>query len=91
VSVDATRGDARDRWSSTDTVAGLLTMIAIAACALGLAWRPVRVIPFAVVLTLIAARMSDRQQRLVLAAVVACVIGWTAGMAVAVITERPLY
>jgi predicted cation transporter len=91
MSVDATPSDARDRWSATDTVAGLLAMIAIVACTLGLAWRPVRVIPFAVVLTLIAARMSERQQRLVTAAVVACVIGWTAGMAIAVITERPLY
>jgi hypothetical protein len=91
VSADATREEARGRWTQVDTIAGLLAMIAIFACALGLVWRPVRVIPFAIVLALMAARMSERQGRLVGWAVVACVICWTAGMAIAVITENPLY
>jgi len=91
VSVDATHEEARAGWSQTDTVAGLLAMIAIFACALGLVWRPVRVIPFAVVLTLIAARMSERQERLAGWALAACVTCWTLGMAVAIITENPLY
>ena len=91
MSVEATREDANRRWSQADTIAGLLAMIAIFACALGLIWRPVRVIPFAVVLMLIAARMSERQERLVGWALVACVACWTVGMAIAVITENPLY
>ena len=91
MSVDATREEAQGRWSPTDTVAGLLAMIALFACALGLVWRPVRVIPFAIVLTLVAARMSARQARLTGWALAACVACWTVGMAIAVITENPLY
>jgi hypothetical protein len=91
MSVDATRDDAQRRWTQADTVAGLLAMIAIFASVLGLMWRPVRVIPFAIVLTLIAARMSERQTRLVGWALAACVTCWTVGMAIAVITENPLY
>jgi hypothetical protein len=91
MSADATREEASGRWTQADTVAGLLAMIAIFACALGLIWRPVRVIPFAIVLTLIAARMSERQARLAGWALAACVTCWTLGMAIAVITENPLY
>ncbi len=83
--------DVQGRWSQADTIAGLLATIAMFACALGLVWRPVRVIPFAIVLTLIAARMSARQERLVGWTVAACVASWTVGMAIAVITENPIY
>jgi hypothetical protein len=83
--------EAQSRWTQADTIAGLLAMIAMFACVLGLVWRPVRVIPFAIVLTLIAARMSARQERLVGWAVAACVVCWTVGMAIAVITENPIF
>ena len=52
------------RWSATDTVAGLLATLSIFASCLGMIYRPVRIIPFAIVVALIAARMSERQQRL---------------------------
>ncbi len=79
------------RWSTADTVAGFLATLSIFASALGLIWRPVRLIPFAVVLALIAARMSARNQRIAWYAVVAAVVCWTAGMTIAVVTENPLY
>ena len=79
------------RWSTADTVAGFLATLSIVASALALVWRPVRLIPFAVVLALIAARMSDRNQRIAWYAVVAAVICWTVGMTIAVLTENPLY
>ena len=66
-------------------------MMAVFACALGLVWRPVRVIPFAIVLTLIAARLSARHERILGWAVAACVACWTVGMAIAVVTENPIY
>jgi hypothetical protein len=91
VSIDTAREERADRWSSIDTVAGLLAAISILASSLGVVWRPVRVIPFAVVLALIAARMSARQERLVAWAVGIAVACWTVGMTVAVITENPLY
>ena len=79
------------RWSTADTVAGFLATLSIVASALALVWRPVRLIPFAVVLALIAARMSERNQRIAWYAVVAAVICWTVGMTIAVVTENPLY
>jgi hypothetical protein len=79
------------RWSVTDTVAGLLATLSIFASSLGMIYRPVRIIPFAIVLALIAARMSGRQKRLTGAAIAVAVICWTVGMAIAVITENPIY
>jgi hypothetical protein len=79
------------RWSATDTVAGLLATLSIFASCLGVIYRPVRIVPFAVVLALIAARMSERQQRLSAAAVGVAVVCWTVGMSIAVITKNPLF
>jgi len=84
--------DAREpRWSAADTVAGFLATISIFASVLGLAYRPVRILPFAIVLALVAARMSARNQRLAGWALAAAVVSWTLGMTIAVVTESPLY
>ena len=79
------------RWSTADTVAGFLATLSICASGLGLIWHPVRIVPFAAVLALVAARMSERNQRLAFYAVIAAVVCWTAGMTIAVVTENPLY
>ena len=79
------------RWSAADTVAGFLATLSIFASAVGLVWRPVRLVPFAIVIALIATRMSARNERIAWYAVVAAVICWTAGMTIAVVTESPLY
>lgn len=79
------------RWSTTDTVAGFLATLSIFASGLGLIWRPVRIMPFAILIALIAARMSARNQRVAWFAVLAAVICWTAGMTIAVLTQNPLY
>lgn len=79
------------RWTVADTVAGFLATISILASGLALAYRPVRILPFAILLALIASRMSARNERLAGWAVAAAVICWTAGMAIAVVTESPLY
>ena len=78
-------------WSSRDTVAGLLATLSIFASCFGVIWKPVRIVPFAVLLALIAAVMSERQQRLAAWAVGVAVICWTVGMTIAVITENALY
>lgn len=90
MSVDAGTGTS-DRWSVVDTMAGLLATLSIFASALGLIWRPVRIIPFAVLLALVAGRMSARQERLATAAVAASVLCWTAGLTIAVVTKNPLF
>jgi hypothetical protein len=79
------------RWSTADTVAGFLATLSLFASALGLIWRPVRIVPFAILLALIASRMSARNERIALAAMLVGVVCWTAGMTIAVLTENPLY
>jgi hypothetical protein len=79
------------RWSTADTVAGFLATLSLFASALGLIWRPVRIVPFAILLALIASRMSARNERIALGAMLVAVVCWTAGMTIAVITENPLY
>ena len=92
MSVDVGGGaDVRERWTAADTVAGLLATVSIFASALGTIWRPLRILPFAIVLALVAARMSARQQRLAGFAVAAAVICWTIGLTIAVVTENPLW
>jgi hypothetical protein len=88
MSADAAR---EQRWSAADTIAGLLLMVSIFASTLGLVWRPARLVPFAVILALVAARMSARHERLATLAVAVAVVCWTVGMAFAVLTENPLY
>lgn len=90
MSVDP-RAQGATAWSATDTIAGLLASTSIFASVLALAYRPVRLLPFAILLALIAARMSDRQGRLVGIAVAVAVVCWTVGMTIAVATENPLY
>lgn len=87
----STQAEPAGRWTPADTIAGLLATTSIFTSAVGLAYRPVRLIPFAILLAFVAARMSDRQQRLGGLAVAAAVICWTIGMTIAVITEKPLY
>lgn len=79
------------RWSTADTVAGFLATLSLFASGLALIWRPVRLIPFAIVIALVAARMSERNQRIAWYAVVAAVVCWTLGMTIAVVTKNPLY
>ena len=90
MSVNA-RAEPSARWTAADTIAGLLATVSIFTSAVGLIHRPVRLIPFAVLLAFVATRMSDRQQRLVGVAIAAAVICWTVGMTIAVVTENALY
>ena len=84
-------GHTESRWSSADTVAGLLATISIFASVLGSVWRPVRILPFAILLALIASRMTARQERLVAFAIGASVVAWCIGMTIAILTQNPLY
>jgi len=88
----------RERSSATDTVAGLLAVgsIVLSGIAMGfglllqLDARPARVAPVAVVLALVAARMSERFQSLALKAALFAAFAWVIGMTVAVVTDGPL-
>jgi hypothetical protein len=79
----------RDR--PADTVAGFLATIALFAGLLSIAYKPVRIGPFALVVALIAVAMGGRHERLATWAVASVTVGWIAGMIVCVLTERPLW
>ncbi len=74
-----------------EAVAGLLASAAVFTSLLGLAYKPVRMIPVAVLMSLLATRMTERHSRLAAFAVGATVVCWTLGMTIAVLTERPLF
>ena len=81
----------RDGWTPVDIVAGFLASASIFVSALGLVYRPARMIPVAVLLALVAARMTSRHTRLAGFAVAAAVVCWTLGMTIAIVTQNPLY
>ena len=95
--------EAESRRESLDTLAGLMSAAAIFVGLLGATnfnlsisgthfeMRPVRIGVAAVVLALIAAAIGGRHHRLAAAAVAIAGASWVLGMAIAVITQRPLF
>jgi len=95
--------EAEARRNGLDTLAGLMAAAAIFIGLLGatnfnlsisgthLEMRPVRIGVAAVVLALVAAGIGGRHRRLAAAAVAIAGACWVLGMAIAVITQRPLF
>jgi hypothetical protein len=80
-----------DRDRPADTIAGFLAAVAIFAALFSLAYRPVRIDPFAIVVALIAAGMGGRHQRLAAVAVATASVCFILGMVIAILTEKPLF
>lgn len=80
---------ARER--PADAVAGLLASLSIFASMIGVVYRPVRLIPFAIGAALVATAMGGRHAKLAGFAVAVGGACFIAGMALAVITSHPLY
>lgn len=86
-------------YRSADAVAGLLgsASVVLSAIAMGgglllsVEAYPARTAPAAIVLALVAARMSARFQRLALKATLFAALAFVVGMTVAVVTESPLF
>jgi hypothetical protein len=79
----------RDR--PAETVAGLLAAAAIFISLMGLAYRPVRLVPVAILLALVASGIGGRNERLAQLAVAVGAACFAVGMALAVLTGHPLY
>jgi hypothetical protein len=75
----------------SETVAGFLAAAAIFLSFVGLAYRPLRMVPFAILLALIAAGIGGRNERLAMFAVAIGAACFAIGLAVAVITSHPLW
>ena len=80
-----------DRMSTADVVAGFLAVVAIAAALFSLAYRPIRVDVFAVILSFVAAGMADRNRRLAGIAVVTSAACFILGLLIAILTDKPLF
>ena len=83
--VPTTEGGARE------AVAGFLAAFALFVSLIGVAYRPARVIPVAILVALISACMTERHGKLAGWAVGVAAASFVVGMAVAVLTESPLY
>lgn len=80
-----------DRRSTADIVSGFLSVIAISAGLFSLAYRPVRVDTFAIILAFVAAGLSGRNQRLAGIAVAVTATCFILGMLFAILAEKPLF
>jgi hypothetical protein len=80
-----------ERTSPAETVAGFLAAAAIFVSLTGIAYRPLRLIPLAIVLALVATGIGGRVTRLATWAVGIGAASFAVGMAVAVITSHPLW
>ena len=76
---------------SADLVAGFLASLAIFISLIGIAWHPLRLIAPAIVISMVAAAMGGRQNRLAFAAVLVVAVSFFLGMTVAVVAQRPLW
>jgi hypothetical protein len=74
-----------------DAIAGLLASLALFAGLIGLVYRPARLIPFAILIALIATAMGGRHARLAAAALCVCGVCFIVGLALAVITNNPIF
>ena len=91
-------GSDEQRYTITDVIAGLLAagslLLSFIAIGFGLILqvepRPARLVPVALVLALVAGRMSVRYHRLAFAAVIVGMVSWVVGLTLAVITHHAL-
>jgi FtsH-binding integral membrane protein len=87
-----------DRASAKDTIAGLLAVASIVLSGIAMGFglllqldaRPARLAPVAILLALVAARMSDRFESLALKAALFAAFALVVGMTVAIVTDGPL-
>lgn len=74
-----------------DSFAGLIAALSIFASLIALAYRPARLVPFALLLALLAAAMGGSHRRLAATAVILGGVCFFVGMAIAVLTNNPIY
>ena len=74
-----------------ETIAGLLAAIAITAAVVSLAYRPIRLDVFAIVVSFVAVGIGGRHARLAAAAAAVSGLCFVAGLVIAVMTDSPLY
>jgi hypothetical protein len=81
----------QQRSGAAESIAGLLASLSIFASVIGLAYRPGRLIPVALLLALLATAIGGRSRRLAAFAIGVGAVCFVLGMAIAVITDNPIY
>ena len=79
------------RTRPAETIGGFLAAASIFVSLTGIAYRPLRLIPFAIILGLIAVGIGGRCERIGTWAASIGAVSFALGMAVAVITSHPLW
>jgi hypothetical protein len=79
------------RARPAETIAGFLAAASIFVSLMGIAYRPLRLIPLAILLALVATGIGGRAARLATWAVGIGALSFALGMAAAVITSNPLW
>jgi hypothetical protein len=74
-----------------EAVAGLLASIAIFASCIAVAYRPIRITPFTILLSLIAAGIGGRHQRLAAWALGISGASFIVGTLIAVALNHPIF
>lgn len=81
-----------ERTRAGEAVGGFLAAASIAISLVAIVYRPVRLVPFALVIAFIAVGLTrERHARLATAAVVIGAVSWIVGMTIAVLTGGSLY
>ena len=80
-----------EQSSTAQTVAGFLAATSIFVSLTGVAYRPLRLIPLAIALALIATAIVGRHLRLATIAVGVGAVCFVVGLAAAVLTSNPLW
>jgi hypothetical protein len=97
--VSAVQEQPRERSSAPDVIAGLLAVASIVLSAIAMGFglllqldaHPARLAPVAIIIALVAARMSARYQSLALKAALFGALAWVVGLTVAIVTDGPLF
>jgi hypothetical protein len=80
-----------ERARPAETIAGFLAAASIFVSITGVMYRPLRLIPVAIVLALVAVGIGGRAARLATWAVGISAASFAVGLAAAVITSNPLW
>jgi hypothetical protein len=80
-----------EQSGTAQTVAGLIAAVAISVSLIGVAYRPLRLIPFAILLGLLATAIGGRHLRLATISVAVGAVCIILGLATAVVTSNPLW
>jgi len=76
--------------NASELTAGFLSVLSIVGSAIGLVYEPVKVLPFAFLLALIATGMAPRDNKLPLVAIFFGAVCFVGGLTIAVTTNHAL-